>query len=208
MTSLTMQRWAWHALVNVRRPWLLIIACLCGIGLISMFPSDLEDYRETPPSNHPIVVGVEDYGRYIGTAVQIALPFVKRDPVGILQNLYIGVGSTMLTHGLKRALDPVVVAGTRLGERPNGGRHNMPSGHSSMAASAMYFVGRRYGWWHLLYLLPIVLLTMFARVALDAHTISAVIAGALSGIVGAALFTSPFTLEKRRSDAKAVGLRR
>lgn len=197
MTSLTMQRWAWHALVNVRRPWRLIIACLCGIALISIFPSDLEDYRETPPSNHPIVAGVEDYGPYIGTAVQIVLPFVKRDPVGILQNLYIGVGSTMLTHGLKRALDPVVVAGTRLGERPNGGRHNMPSGHSSMAASAMYFVGRRYGWAHLLYLLPIVLLAMFARVALDAHTISAVIAGALAGIVGAALFTSPFAVRSK-----------
>nr|WP_284702424.1 phosphatase PAP2 family protein [Herbaspirillum aquaticum] len=68
----------------------------------------------------------------------------------------------------------------------------MPSGHSSMASSAMYFVGRRYGWWHLIYMLPILLMTMFARVALDAHTISAVLAGALAGIVGAALFTSSF----------------
>ncbi|WP_284079396.1 phosphatase PAP2 family protein [Herbaspirillum aquaticum] len=192
MKNQVMRRLAWNALVHIRRPWRLIVICLLGIAVISIYPSDLDVYRETPPSTHPIVVGVEDYGRYINTAVQIGLPFVMRDPVGILQNLYIAVGSTMLTHGLKRALDPVLVAGTQLGERPNGGRHNMPSGHSSMASSAMYFVGRRYGWWHLIYMLPILLMTMFARVALDAHTISAVLAGALAGIVGAALFTSSF----------------
>lgn len=192
MKNQVMRNLMWNALVCIRRPWRLIAICLFGIAMISMFPSDLEDYRETAPSTHPIVTGVENYGRYINTAVQIGLPFIKRDPVGILQNLYIAVGSTMLTHGLKRALDPVMVVGTRLGERPNGGRYNMPSGHSSMAACAMYFVGRRYGWWHLIYMLPILLMTMFARVALDAHTISAVLAGALAGIVGAALFTSSF----------------
>ena len=86
----------------------------------------------------------------------------------------------------------VVVLGVRLGERPHGGRHNMPSGHASLASSAVYFVGRRYGWWHLLYLVPVLLLTMFARVELDAHTGSAVIAGALIGIFSAALFTGKY----------------
>jgi lipid A 1-phosphatase len=68
----------------------------------------------------------------------------------------------------------------------------MPSGHSSMASCATYFVCRRYGLWHALYLLPILLLTMYARVALNDHTVSAVIVGALVGFVTAALFTSPY----------------
>lgn len=180
---------AWR---QIERPWRLILACILGIALVAPFPSDLESYRDDAPSEHPIVVGVEEYGRFINTVAQIGLPIILRDPVGIMQNVFIAFGSTALTHGLKRALDSVVVDDTRLGERPNGGRHNMPSGHSSMAACAAYFVGRRYGWKHLIYLGPIVLLTMFARVALDAHTISAVIAGTLIGIVGAALFTGRF----------------
>nr|WP_238346081.1 lipid A 1-phosphatase LpxE [Luteimonas saliphila] len=166
--------------------------CLIGTALSAFYPSDLPSYRDTPRSEHALVTGTERYGRFINTIAQVALPIVKRDPIGMVQNLYIGVAGTFMTHGLKRALDPVTVLGVRLGERPYGGRHNMPSGHASLASSAVYFLGRRYGWWHLLYLVPVLLLTMFARVELDAHTGSAVIAGALIGIFSAALFTGKY----------------
>lgn len=43
---------------------------------------------------------------------------------------------------------------------------------------------------HALYFLPILLLTMHARVALNDHTVSAVIVGALLGFMMAAIFTS------------------
>ena len=56
---------------------------------------------------------------------------------------------------------------------------------------AAYFVSRRYGWKHALYLVPILLLTMYARVELNDHTVSAVVVGALVGLVSAAMFTSP-----------------
>jgi membrane-associated phospholipid phosphatase len=59
--------------------------------------------------------------------------------------------------------------------------------HSSMAWCATCFVCRRYGLWHALYLL-----TTYARVALNVHTVSAMIVGALVGSVTAALFTSPY----------------
>ncbi|WP_187471115.1 phosphatase PAP2 family protein [Luteimonas viscosa] len=169
-----------------------MMMCLIGSALSIFYPSDLSSYRATPRSEDILVTGTEQYGRFINTIAQLALPIVKRDPIGVIQNLYIGVAGTIMTHGLKRALDPVVVLGVRLGERPHGGRHNMPSGHASLASSAVYFVGRRYGWWHLLYLVPVLLLTMFARVELDAHTGSAVIAGALIGILSAALFTGKY----------------
>lgn len=180
------------AYVQAQRPRLLMMMCLIGTALSIFYPSDLPSYRDTPRSEHALVTGTEKYGRFINTIAQVALPIFKRDPVGMVQNLYIGVAGTFMTHGLKRALDPVVILGVRLGERPYGGRHNMPSGHASLASSAVYFVGRRYGWWHLLYLVPVLLLTMLARVELDAHTVSAVIAGALIGIFSAALFTGKY----------------
>jgi lipid A 1-phosphatase len=61
-----------------------------------------------------------------------------------------------------------------------------------MASCAAYFVARRYGLWHALYLIPIMLLTMSARVMLDAHTISAVLTGCLIGLICAAWWTSPY----------------
>ncbi|NZA25487.1 lipid A 1-phosphatase LpxE [Luteimonas sp. SJ-92] len=185
----TLKALAKNAYVQVRRPRLLLAVCLAGIASSVVYPSDLSSYRDTPRSEHVLVTGTERYGRHINTIAVVALPIVKRDPIGVLQIVYLGVTGAIMTHGLKRALDPVVILGVRLGERPYGGRHNMPSGHASLASSAVYFVGRRYGWWHLFYLLPVLLLTMLARVALDAHTGSAVIAGALIGIFCAALFT-------------------
>ncbi len=177
------------AYTQVKRPRIFMVMCIVGIVASMLFPSDLTSYRADPRSEHPLITGMEHYGRFINTASQIALPIVKRDPIGMMQNIYIGVVGTILTHGFKRVLDPLIIGGVRLGERPNGGRYNMPSGHASLASTAVYFVGRRYGWGHLVYLIPVMLLTMFARVELDAHTWSAVIAGALIGMLSAAVFT-------------------
>lgn len=186
---------------EVRRPRKLILLCIIGIVMAAMVPSDLSYYRQGPASQAPLVHGVENYGRFVNTIAQVAIPFIMRDAVGVMQNIYIGLSSTFLTHGLKHLLNPAMVQNVRLGERPNGGHLNMPSGHSSMASCAMYFVARRYGWKHLIYLLPILLCTMYARVELDAHTWSAVIAGALVGILCSAMFTSK---ARPRNDQEAA----
>lgn len=187
---------------GVKRPHFLIALCFIAIVFSVLYPSDLASYRQTPRNDHPVIHGIEHYGRFINTIAQVALPIIKRDPVGMIQNLYIGVLGTIMTHGTKRALDRVVIGGVRLGERPHGGRYNMPSGHASLAASAVYFVGRRYGWWHTAYLLPVLLLTMLTRVELDAHTWSAVIAGALIGILSAAIFTGKLADKKDKKQNK------
>lgn len=171
------------------RPSRLQIFCVVGILLSIVFPTDLLSYRATPVDTSPLVVGTDHYGRFVNTAVQAALPIVTGDSIGFVQLVYVALGTTAATHGLKFLLDKTQVWDARLGERPNGGEHNMPSGHSSMASCAVYFVCRRYGWWHALYMVPILLLTMYARVQLEAHTIPAVIAGALVGILMAAIFT-------------------
>lgn len=169
---------------------LFLMACVIGIILSALWPTDLASYRAAGQEKTTLVLRTDHYLRFTNTIAQVAIPVFERDPVGMMQLAFVGASATLATHGLKYLLDPVTVWGTRLGERPSGSGHNMPSGHSSMASCALYFVCRRYGWHHALYMLPITLLTMFARVELNAHTVSAVIAGALVGILMAAIFTS------------------
>lgn len=182
-----------HAYTQVGRPVWFIWLCLLGVIVSIAIPTDLESYR-TPheESNREIVFLTENYLRFTSTIVQVALPLFLRDKIGIVQLVYTGIASAAATHGMKRLANRWEIWGNRLGERPNGKRsqHNMPSGHSSMASCAAYFVCRRYGIWHALYLIPILLLTMYARVALHAHTVPAVIAGSFIGLMMAAFFTS------------------
>ena len=179
-----------EAYAQVIRPWPFILACLLGFAICASYPSDTQDYG--PPNDSGLVLASEHGLRFINTAVQVALPLLLRDKIGMAQLVFVGVSTTAATHIVKRLLNNRVVWGTRLGQRPTGAdsRSNMPSGHSSMASSAAYFVCRRYRFWHALYLIPILLLTMFSRVELNSHSVSAVIAGALLGFLMAALFTS------------------
>ena len=214
MTAVRESVWreAWRlslSSVRAHRRALLLLSVLTVI--CGAYPSDLSAYRDPPVVSRwqerlgpngsalaPMADWVEHQGRYISTAAQVILPLALGDRVGLVQLVYGGVVTTIATHGLKRAVNEVQAGGTRLGERPSGGRHNMPSGHSSMAGSAMGFVWRRYGVWHLSYLLPILLATMATRVFLSAHTVSAVLAGALVGVVLSYVITTP-----RRSRASS-----
>ena len=180
------------AYAEVRRPLALIAVLFIGIIMSAAFPSKLTSYPVIPAGTSvPAEVTLtENYVRFVPTVVQIVLPLVLGDKVGVVQLLYVGVSTTVVTHGLKHFLDDRWVDHTRLGQRPNGGSINMPSGHSSMASCAVYFIGRRYSLWLGLLLSIIVAMTMYARVMLNAHTISAVIAGALVGCLTTAWFTS------------------
>ena len=59
-----------------------------------------------------------------------------------------------------------------------------------MSSCGAYFVCRRYGWKLAWIVFPILLLTMYARVALNEHTISAVLAGGFLGLLVSAIFTT------------------
>jgi membrane-associated phospholipid phosphatase len=183
-----------RAYAEVRRPFGLIALLLVAIVLCAMYPSDLESYPILPAGTatpHEVRV-TEDYVRFIPTAVQIAVPLVLGDKIGLVQLAYVGISTTIATHGLKNLLDNRWIMDTRLGRRPErpSSHGNMPSGHSSMVSCAVYFIGRRYSIWLALPLALIMLMTMYARVMLNMHTISAVCAGALIGFLCTALFTS------------------
>lgn len=183
-----------RAYAEVRRSVALTVFLLVSITATAIYPTDIDSYPVSPAGTAtPAEVRMtEDYVRFIPTAVQIALPLVLGDRVGLVQLLYVGISTTIATHGAKFLLDGRWVMGTRLGRRPEkaSSRYNMPSGHSSMVSCAACFVGRRYSFWLALPLWVIMLLTMYARVMLNMHTISAVIAGALIGILTTMLFTS------------------
>lgn len=178
---------------SVRRPTLLLVLLFMAIVASACYPTDLRSYPILPAGTEtPTEVRVtEDYVRYVPTALQIAIPVLLGDRIGMVQLLYVGISTTVATQGAKLLLNDVTVKGVRLGERPRGGGSNMPSDHSSMASCAAYFLGRRYSLWLGMLLSIMVALTMYSRVMLDAHTISAVIAGALIGCLTTAFFTSP-----------------
>lgn len=163
------------------------LAALCAVFSLSaaFYPSNHQrDYAHSRGGAQQWEFQlIEHYGRHINTVAMVAVPLIQRDPAGLLQLLQAGALTTLVTQGGKRVLNSVVVDGTRLGQRPlnPNTRYNMPSGHSSLASFAAFFVSRRYGWRWLWLLLTVALLTMWTRVELDMHTVSAVWAGFFIG---------------------------
>lgn len=160
----------------------------------TFYPSDMEnDYSVSRGGkSSKLVMFTEDYGRHINTLLPFATIVVLRDWTGLKQIAVVTVAGIVASHGPKRLLNDVTVMGTRLGQRPNSpnSRHNMPSGHVTLASAGAYFMMRRYNFWYGLIVIPVMLLTMYSRVMLDAHTISAVISGAMTGILVTALFAT------------------
>ncbi len=186
------------------RKLLYAFAFLAIFGAV-IYPSDLPSYRDRgqTASDSALVHFVEDYGRHVTTIAAFGAPIVLRDWTGLKQLLVVTVAGILATHGPKRLLNGVVVYGTRLGERPHNpnSRHNMPSGHSALASAATWFLARRYSWGWLWLGVPIALLTMWVRYMLNEHTVSAVIAGCLIGLVVASLFVTARNRERVQASA-------
>jgi|TARA_B110000967_G_C18845125_1_gene541529 lipid A 1-phosphatase len=183
--------------ITVFHTYTVPIVLLVTIILISsLYPSDLENDYSTSRGGEDIsfVVSTEKYGRHINTLMPFALAIISRDKAGFKQILVIAVSGIIASHGPKRILNNVKIMGTRLGQRPfsSTSKHNTPSGHSTLAGATAYFVMRRYSWWFAVIVIPVLLCTMYARVMLDRHTISATLAGAATGLLVAALFSTKF----------------
>lgn len=180
----------------LHRAWRAVAWLAVALALVcALYPSNHELDYQTPRGGQQDakVRLVEDVLRHVNTVVAIALPLVNRDLVGMAQLTVVTVVGTAATHIPKRLLNDWVIAGTRLGQRPQSldSQHNVPSGHSSLASAAAWFVCRRYGWRWAWLVLPITAATMWARVMLDAHTLSAVLAGLFVGVAVALFFVTP-----------------
>jgi lipid A 1-phosphatase len=167
------------------------VACLC-MGSAMIYPSDVNGvYAVCHAAEKTFIVQkTEKYLRHTNSVLPIATVIVLRDWKGAGQIIGVIGAGIVASHGPKRLLNDVSIMGTRLGQRPSSktSKHNMPSGHSTLASAGGWFMARRYSMWFLLLCLPITVLTMYARVMLGAHTVSATIAGTILGVLVAALF--------------------
>lgn len=87
------------------------------------------------------------------------------------------------TYGLKYALDT---------PRPDGGRHGMPSGHTSLSFSSAEFLRKRYGWEWGIPSYAVASWVAYSRVESRQHSPEDVIVGAGIGILSSYLFTKPY----------------
>ena len=179
------------------RHTILVVMMFLIITIASIYPSDLENDYAVSRGGHkmPFVVATESYGRHINTVLPFALALVLKDKEGLKQLGFITIAGILASHGPKRFLNDVEIMGTRLGQRPSSptSKHNTPSGHSTLAGACAYFIMRRYSKWMGLIVIPVLLATMYARVMLDKHTVSATISGAATGLLVAGLFSTKFS---------------
>ena len=127
--------------------------------------------------------------RHAGDALQLALPagalvlsLNRGDGTGIRQLLESVAVSTAITGGLKYTVHE---------ERPGGGTHSFPSGHTTLSFCAAEFLQRRYGsHWGI----PAAVLAAFvgySRVQSKEHWTHDVLAGAVIGAGTSRLVTQP-----------------
>lgn len=187
---------------KLKVPKLAVLLAILFFVVVAYFPVDNEFYS-TPrePDSGKFEYFTEHYMRYSNTILGFAVPLLARDPVGLVQVTMVTGSSVATTYSLKKLLNnqTTIDGSRRLGERPRKEKNsfNMPSGHSNMASIGLFFVARRYGFKSLAmkltiaFMVFVLIATMYTRVMLDAHTITATIAGATVGLISALLFSSP-----------------
>lgn len=138
-----------------------------------------------------------DPDRFTGDVIQFAIPAIslsiaayKKDNKGTVQFVKTMVVNQIATEVLKRSFNNVVVGGTRLGHRPDGGDKNFPSGHTSAVFASAWHIQKRYGIKYSAIPLMMATFTGYSRIDEKRHTPASVIAGALVGILSAEFFTT------------------
>jgi membrane-associated phospholipid phosphatase len=141
-----------------------------------------------------------------GDVLQVVLPAtayvttaVHKDGEGALAYTKAAALTLGVTYTLKYTVDE---------ERPNGGAHSFPSGHTSISFSAAEFLRKRYGWEYGLPAYAAAAFVGYSRVEADEHWWWDVVAGAAIGMGSSYLFTEPYHGWKAAAtgDARHVGL--
>jgi len=129
----------------------------------------------------------------IGDYVQIAIPLTAwattlaiGDTDGQI-DFYKSFGATFVTtQVLKYAVDE---------ERPYGGHHSFPSGHTSASFQGAAFIHFRYGFKYAAVAYAAATFVGYSRVISDNHYTHDVLAGAAIGVGFAWLFTKPYVVK-------------
>lgn len=128
--------------------------------------------------------------RTAGDVLWLALPaaagtatWMHRDGTGLRQLASSGALTLGVTYGLKYAVDA---------ERPDGGGHSFPSGHSSTSFCSAEFLRKRYGWSWGIPAYAVAAFVGYSRVDAREHHTGDVVAGALIGVASAWVFTRQY----------------
>ena len=139
-------------------------------------------------NNRPLLAN--DTIHKAGDALQFIIPGFA---VGLTIYEKDGKGALQLTESMALAMGVTYALKFSVNEeRPNGGSHSFPSGHTTVSFSATEFVWKRYGWG---YGAPAFLLASFvgySRVDSREHYTRDVLAGAAIGILSSYIFTKPY----------------
>jgi membrane-associated phospholipid phosphatase len=120
---------------------------------------------------------------YVLPASAAGLALSLKDGEGALQLAESGVLTLGVTFGLKYAVHA---------QRPGGGSHSFPSGHTAASFFPAEFLRKRYGW---KFGLPAYILASsvaYSRVESREHYLRDVAAGAAIGMVSSYMLTMPF----------------
>lgn len=121
-----------------------------------------------------------DVGEVLLPAAALAATALHRDGAGAASLAKAYLSTLAVVYTLKYAVDR---------ERPDGGRHAFPSGHTASAFVGASFLQRRYGWRYGVPAYAAAGFVGWSRVHADKHHVSDVLAGAALGIGANVLFT-------------------
>jgi len=126
----------------------------------------------------------------LGDVLQVLIPSIAygttmymNDKEGEYQFYKSFATNAVVTYGLKYAINR---------QRPNGGSHSFPSGHSSSVFQGASFLHRRYG---LDYAIPAYVgatVVAYSRVYANKHYTSDVVTGAIIGVLSSFYFTTEY----------------
>jgi len=165
----------------------VVPAVLITTGTILHFSTTAkENFQDWAQDNFPYSGSIDDYIQFApGVAVYALNAFGIKGKNKFGNRTAIVVKSLLVNELMVSALKVWVNE-----ERPNGGEHSFPSGHTSVAFALAHFMHKEYGErsiWYSIGAYSCATAVGFMRVAKNAHWISDVFAGAGFGILSTEL---------------------
>jgi membrane-associated phospholipid phosphatase len=160
---------------------------LIATGTVLHFSTDAkENFQDWVQANTSYTAHVEDYLQYAPLAAVYGL-----NAIGVKGKNNFGNRTAIVIKSL--LINELIVSNLKIWineERPNGGNHSFPSGHTSVAFTLAHFMHKEYGdksIWYSIGAYSCATTVGLMRVAGNAHWISDVVAGAGFGILSTEL---------------------
>jgi membrane-associated phospholipid phosphatase len=160
---------------------------LIATGTVLHFSTDVkENFQNWVQGNFPYSGGIDDYIQYAPGVAVYAL-----NAIGVKGKNNFGNRTAIVVKSL--LVNELIVSSLKVWvneERPNGGEHSFPSGHTSTAFVLAHFMHKEYGdrsIWYSIGAYSCATTVGIMRVAKNAHWISDVVAGAGFGMLSTEL---------------------